>query len=86
MSSERREEGVTSTKDPAGCDPDLNLALRDSSLAVPRPVAERDFSNEDTRWRRDWIAQALDGARRSAGSTAPGRRKPRLRVIRGRRA
>jgi hypothetical protein len=84
MSSECRDGQVPGVTDQAGSDPAGDLAGCMTGLDQPL-AAEAAFRNEDTRWRRNWIDQALDGARgrlSGAGRPAPRRGRPRLRLVR----
>lgn len=84
MSSECPEGQVPGVTDRAGIDPAAELAGCSPGLAQPL-AAEAAFRNEETRWRRNWIDQALEGARgrlSGEGRPAPRRGRPRLRLVR----
>lgn len=84
MSSECREGQVPGVTEHAGIDSAADQAGFAPALVLPR-AAETVFKNEETRWRRSWIDQALDGARgRMTGESRPGPRRgrPRLRLVR----
>ena len=84
MSIECREGQVPGVTDHAGIDPAAELAGCMPGLVQPLAV-ETAFKNEETRWRRNWIDQALDGVRgrlSGEGRQAPRRGRTRLRLVR----
>jgi len=84
MSSKCRDGQVPDVTDHAGGEPLSELA--DQQPLLPRTLAvEAAFRNEETRWRRNWIDQALEGARgRLSGDerVRPRAGRPRLRLVR----
>ena len=84
MSSECREGQVPGVTEHAGIDPAAEVAGGMPGLAQPL-AAEAAFKNDATRWRRNWIDQALEGVRgRLSGEPRPAPRggRPRLRLVR----
>lgn len=84
MISECREGQVPGVMDHAGIDPAGELAGCVPGLVEPL-AAEAAFKNEETRWRRNWIDQALDGVRgrlAGEGRPVPRRGRGRLRLVR----
>jgi len=87
MSSECPEGQVPGVTEHAGVDPLIELAGA-ATVPIDPAQAAAYFKNEETRWRRSWIAQAMDGARgRSPASQPPAakvparRSKPRLYLV-----